>query len=169
MKLGLLLRRVAEGSLALCLVVMVIAVFGNVVMRYAMGTGWVISEELARLLFVWLVSIAATLAFAENKHLGFDMVTSRATGLTAAVMRWVATGLTALALFFLIRGAWQQVLVGMDTRSPVMNYPLALTAGAIFVMGVSMACLLAAQWWQEVSGKAGSTPSDRDPHNGGEA
>jgi TRAP-type C4-dicarboxylate transport system permease small subunit len=147
-----LVKHAAEALLALCLLGMVIAVFGNVVLRYVWGTGWVVSEELSRLLFVWLVAVAATLTFAEGKHLGFDLVTARLTGKPAAAMRWLTRGLIALALYYLITGAWAQVLVGMDSRSPVMNYPLALGAGAIFVMGVCMAVLLALQAVAELRG-----------------
>ena len=63
--------------MVLCLTGMVVAVFGNVLLRYFWGTGWVVSEELSRLLFVWLVCLSATLAFGEGKHLGFDLVTAR--------------------------------------------------------------------------------------------
>lgn len=146
------IKHAAEGLLALCLLGMVVAVFGNVVLRYVWGTGWVVSEELSRLLFVWLVSVAATLTFAENKHLGFDLVTARLRGKPAAAMRWLTRGLIALALYYLITGAWAQVVVGMGSRSPVMNYPLALGAGAIFVMGVCMALLLVLQAVAELRG-----------------
>lgn len=148
------LRHLCEGFLALCLLVMVVAVFGNVVLRYVWGTGWVVTEELARLLFIWLVCISATLAFGEGKHLGFDLVTSRLTGMPAAVLRWLTRSLIALALYYLIVGSWQQVLVGMDSRSPVMNYPLALAAGGTLVMGVAMAVLLVVQSWTELQGQA---------------
>jgi TRAP-type transport system small permease protein len=60
------------------------------------------------------------------------------------VLRWLSRGLIALALYYLIVGSWQQVLVGMDSRSPVMNYPLALAAAGTLVMGVCMAVLLLA-------------------------
>lgn len=147
-----LMRHLAEGFLALCLLVMVLAVFGNVVMRYVWGTGWVVTEELARLLFIWLVCVSATLAFGEGKHLGFDMLTSRLRGAPAAVLRWLTRGLMALALYHLIVGSWQQVLVGMDSHSPVMNYPLALAAGGTLFMGVCMAGLLVLQAWLDLRG-----------------
>lgn len=147
------LKHLAEGFLALCLAGMVVAVFGNVVLRYVWGTGWVVSEELSRLLFVWLVAIAATLTFAEGKHLGFDLVTARLSGVPAAVLRWLTRGLIGLSLYYLITGAWAQVVVGMGSRSPVMNYPLALAAGAIFVMGVCMAALLVLQALAELGGR----------------
>lgn len=151
---GNALRHLVEGLMALSLVGMVLAVFGNVVLRYVWGTGWVVSEELSRLLFVWLVCLAATLAFGEGKHLGFDLVTARLSGWQAAMLRWLSRVLTALALYYLITGAWAQVVVGMDSRSPVMNYPLALAAGGVLVMGVSMAVLLALQAWADWRGQA---------------
>ena len=154
------LRHAFEALMALSLLGMVIAVFGNVVLRYFWGTGWVVSEELSRLLFVWLVSLAATLTFGEGKHLGFDLVTERVKGRTAAVFRWLTRFLIALSLFYLVRGAWAQVLVGMDSHSPVMNYPLALAAGAILFMGVCMAGLLVLQAWLDLSGRSdGTSPS----------
>lgn len=153
MKLGHVLKHGAEALLALCLLGMVIAVFGNVVQRYVWGTGWVVSEELSRLLFVWLVCLSATLAFGEHKHLGFDLVTARLHGRAATAMRWLTRGLVAVALYYLIDGSWSQVLVGMDSRSPVMNYPLALGAAGTLFMGVCMAILLLAQCWQAWRGE----------------
>ncbi|HEY9094328.1 MAG TPA: TRAP transporter small permease [Hydrogenophaga sp.] len=152
--LGKFFRHTLEAPLAISLLGMVMAVFGNVVLRYFWGTGWVVSEELSRLLFVWLVSLAATLSFGEGKHLGFDLVTERVKGAVAsAALRWLSRGLIAVALYYLIRGAWSQVVVGMDSRSPVMNVPLALGAGAILFMGVCMAVLVLVQAWQDLQAK----------------
>lgn len=153
MRLTHTLKRLIEALMALCLLGMVAAVFGNVVLRYFWGTGWVVSEELSRLLFVWLVCLSATLAFGEQKHLGFDLLTARLSGFKAAVLRWLSLGLMALALYYLITGSWAQVLVGMDSRSPVMNYPLALGAAGTLFMGVCMAILLLAQCWQAWRGE----------------
>ena len=154
MALGKFLKNLVEGLMALCLLGMVLAVFGNVVQRYFWGTGWVVSEELSRLLFVWLVCLSAILAFGENKHLGFDLVTARLKGPAAAVFRWLTRGLIALALYYLIDGSWSQVLVGMDSRSPVMNMPLAVGAAGTLVMGVCMAVLLVLQAWDDLRGNA---------------
>lgn len=152
--LFLAVRHAVEALMALCMAGMVLAVFGNVVLRYFWGTGWVVSEEMSRLLFVWLVCLAATQAFGENKHLGFDLVTARLTGKPAALLRWLSRGLVALALYYLITGAWAQVVVGMDSRSPVMNYPLALAAGGILLMGACMAVLLVFQAVADLRGDA---------------
>lgn len=140
-----LLHRLAEAAVALSLLGMVLAVFGNVVLRYFFNTGLAVSEELSRLLFVWMVCIGAVLAMAEGKHLGFDMVTRRLRGRWATLCRWLARALIALALYYLIKGSWLQLLAGLDSHSPVLGYPLALGAAGILVMGLAMAVLLAAQ------------------------
>jgi TRAP-type C4-dicarboxylate transport system permease small subunit len=155
--LGKFLKHLVEGLMALCLTGMVVAVFGNVLLRYFWGTGWVVSEELSRLLFVWLVCLSATLAFGEGKHLGFDLFTARLTGVKALVFRWLTRALIAVPLYYLITGSWVQMLVGMDSRSPVMGYPLAVAAGGTLVMGGCMAVLLLLQSWNELRGH---TPSD---------
>jgi len=154
MKPAQALKHGIEALLALCLLGMVVCVFGNVLLRYFWGTGWVVSEELSRLLFVWLVCLSAILAFGENKHLGFDLVTARLKGTSAAVFRWLTRGLIALALYHLIDGSWSQVLVGLDSRSPVMNTPLAVGAAGTLVMGVCMAMLLVLQAWDDLRGNA---------------
>ncbi|MBU0748671.1 MAG: TRAP transporter small permease subunit, partial [Gammaproteobacteria bacterium] len=99
--------------------------------------------------------------FGEGQHLGFDLVTARLKGAPAALFRWLSRGLMAVALYYLMVGAWQQVVVGMDSRSPVMNYPLALGAGGILLMGVCMAVILLLQAWQDL---CGTTPP-ADPHH----
>lgn len=162
--LGKSLKHLVEGLMALCLTGMVVAVFGNVLLRYFWGTGWVVSEELSRLLFVWLVCLSATLAFGEGKHLGFDLVTSRLTGVKALVFRWLTRVLIAVALYYLITGSWAQVLVGMDSRSPVMGYPLAVAAAGTLVMGACMAVLLLLQSWADLRGR---TPPDAEPTDEG--
>jgi TRAP-type transport system small permease protein len=153
------LHRLAEAAMALSLAGMVLAVFLNVLLRYFFNTGLAISEELSRLLFVWLVCIGAVLALAEGKHLGFDMVTSRLRGLPAAVCRWLTRVLIGVALYYLVTGSWQQVLAGMNSRSPVMNYPLALAAAGTLVMGAFMAVLLAIECVQAL--RHGETPEEQ--------
>ena len=61
-----------KGVIALCLAVMVVLVFGNVVLRYGFNSGITISEELSRWLLVWLTFLGAIVAVREHSHLGVD-------------------------------------------------------------------------------------------------
>src|SRR3546814_13459529 len=75
-----LLLKVAEAFMAATLTIMVIAVFSNVVLRYAFSTGLVIYDELSRLLFVWLVCVGSVVAASENKHLKLGRASCRERG-----------------------------------------------------------------------------------------
>lgn len=121
-------RHLGETLLALCLAGMVIAVFANVVLRYGFNSGLNASEELSRLLFVWMVFLGATLAYPAGQHMAFTSLIAllRDQPRAFAVATLGIRGLVLLACVLLGRGAWQQVLVGMDSRSVVLNYPMAL-------------------------------------------
>lgn len=160
------IRSLTEAIVAVCLMVMLLVTFVNVVLRYGWGTGILISEELARLLFVWLVSLSAVIAFHEGKHLGFDMVTSRLRGWPVVVLWWISRGLMALVLYHLMLGSWEQVMMGLNSRSPVMGYPLALMAGGVFVMGVAMTVLLSFQGVTAL--RTGRLPPNLRPLGNGE-
>jgi gluconokinase len=121
-------QRLAEAAMALCLGVMALAVFVNVVLRYGFGSGVAASEELSRLLFVWMVFIGATAAYPRGEHMAF---TSLAAALRSrpAVLKALTVAirlLVLLAAVLLAWGAWQQVVVGLDSRSVVLGYPTAL-------------------------------------------
>ncbi|WP_375057226.1 TRAP transporter small permease [Zobellella sp. DQSA1] len=144
------LRRAAEAMLAISMFGMVCAVFLNVVMRYMFNTGLAGYEELSRLLFVWLVCIGAVLATVDHQHLRFDLVVDRLPAPAQRLCRWLSRGLIGWALYHLILGAWAQILVGIDSRSPVLGYPLGLAAAAIFFMAACMAVLLLREAWQDL-------------------
>ena len=64
--------RALKVAIALCLAVMVVLVFGNVVLRYVFNSGIAVSEELSRWLLVWLTFLGAIVALREHAHLGVD-------------------------------------------------------------------------------------------------
>jgi gluconokinase len=123
-----LFQRLAQSAMAACLGVMAVAVFVNVVLRYGFGSGIAASEELSRLLFVWMVFIGATAAYPAGEHMAFTSLIGLlkdrpvAMGLATLFIR----ALVVLACGLLAWGAWQQVVVGMDSHSVVLGYPTAL-------------------------------------------
>lgn len=124
------MKRTAESLMALCLAVMALAVFVNVVLRYGFGSGIAASEELSRLLFVWMVFIGATAGYPAGEHMAFTSLLrplQRRPAALAALTRLIH-GLVVVACTLLAWGAWQQVVVGLDSRSVVLGYPVALLA-----------------------------------------
>ena len=54
--------RILKCTIAVCLAVMVVLVFGNVALRYIFNSGITMSEELSRWLLVWLTFLGAIVA-----------------------------------------------------------------------------------------------------------
>ena len=118
-------QALAQALMAACLGVMAVAVFFNVVLRYGFGSGIAASEELSRLLFVWMVFIGATAAYPAGEHMAF---TSFVAGLrhrprTLLLLTACIRMLVVLSCVMLGRGAWQQVEVGLSSNSVVLGYP----------------------------------------------
>ncbi|MGM9428797.1 TRAP transporter small permease subunit [Hydrogenophaga sp. MI9] len=122
------LQRVALALMAACLAVMACSVFLNVVLRYGFGSGIAASEELSRLLFVWMVFIGAAAAYPAGEHMAFTSLVGlvRKRPRTFKAVTLVIRLLVLLAAVLLGRGAWQQVVVGLDSNSVVLGYPVAL-------------------------------------------
>ena len=120
--------RISQVLMASCLGVMAVAVFINVVLRYGFGSGVPASEELSRLLFVWMVFIGATAAYPLGEHMAFTSLVGLLQKKPAlmAVATVVIRLLVVLACVLVARGAWQQVVVGLDSHSVVLGYPTAL-------------------------------------------
>ena len=131
---------ITNTLMAVCLGVMALSVFVNVVLRYGFGSGVAGSEELSRLLFVWMVFIGATAAYPLGEHMAFtsllELLRSR-----PAAMRWATALVRSLVLLGCVMvgwGAWQQVVVGMDSTSVVLHYRVALLPLPAFLCAVAI-------------------------------
>ena len=135
--------RLAQWAVAACLAVMSLAVFLNVVLRYGFGSGIAASEELARLLFVWMVFIGAAAAYPRGEHMAFTslvaLLRSRPAlmGLVTALIRLLVIAGAAMVA----HGAWQQVIVGLDSHSVVLGYPTALLPLPAFLSSTAIALM----------------------------
>ena len=138
-------QRTANVAMGACLAVMACAVFFNVVLRYGFGSGVPASEELSRLLFVWMVFIGATAAYPRGEHMAFTSLVGmlRKRRVAFGAMTVLIRLLVIFACALLAWGAWQQVVVGLGSRSVVLRYPTALlplpallSAAAIGVMAL---------------------------------
>ena len=117
--------RLLEAVIALCLAVMVVLVFGNVLLRYGFNSGITLSEELSRWLFVWMTFMGAVVALKEHGHLGTDMLVGR----LGPVGKKVCLGLSQVLMLFvcwlLFKGSYEQAKVNYDSTSAVMEVSMA--------------------------------------------
>ncbi len=145
------LLRFADTLMASCLGVMAVAVFINVVLRYGFGSGLAASEELSRLLFVWMVFIGATAAYPVGEHMAFTTLVEMLKDKPAAMkfMTLLIRVLVILACALLGWGAWQQVVVGIDSKSVVLGYSSALLPLPAFLCAVAIGLMAL---WELVRG-----------------
>jgi TRAP-type C4-dicarboxylate transport system permease small subunit len=117
--------RMLEVIIAVCLAVMVVLVFGNVMLRYGFNSGITLSEELSRWLFVWMTFMGAIVALKEHGHLGTDMLVSR----LGARGKKFCLGLSHLLMLFvcwlLLTGSFEQAKVNYGSTSAVMEVSMA--------------------------------------------
>ncbi len=132
--------RLADTLMAVTLAVMACAVFLNVVLRYGFGSGVAASEELSRLLFVWMVFIGATAAYPLGEHMAFTslMRPLRSKPWALKLLTRAIHALVVVACALVGWGAWQQVVVGLGSTSVVMGYSSALLPLPAFLCAVAI-------------------------------
>jgi TRAP-type transport system small permease protein len=154
------MNRIVEGyfqllkiAIVLCLALMVVLVFGNVVLRYAFNLGITVSEEVSRFLFVWLTFLGAIIAFREHGHLGVDMVVSRlpATGKKACLI--VSQVLMLYVTWLFLQGSWQQTLINMSVKSPSAGISMGLFYGVGVLFSVSAGLIILHDLYRVLTGK----------------
>jgi TRAP-type transport system small permease protein len=136
-------QRVGEAAMALSLGLMAVLVFTNVVLRYFFNSSVTESEELSRLLFVWMVFLGTTVAYPLGAHMAFTslLLPLREKPFALGVMTRVIHSLVLLASVLVAWGAWQQVTVGWETVSPVVGYPAALVPLPAFLSCTAIAVM----------------------------
>lgn len=117
--------RVLNGLMAAGLALMVVLVFGNVFMRYALNSGITLSEELSRWLFVWTIFMGAVVALKEHGHLGTDMLVGRLGPRGKKLCYLLSHGLMLWLCYLLFIGAYTQAQINWDTTSAVMEVSMS--------------------------------------------
>ena len=145
--------RTLEACCALLMTAMVVLVFGNVVLRYFFSTGWLISEEISRWMFVWMVFMGAVAVMRERGHMGTDMVVVRLLGWAQRLCLVVAQLLMLYITWLMLSGSWTQVLVNRETEAPVSGLSVSIFYFAGVLFAVSTLLILLHQFWRAVTGQ----------------
>jgi TRAP-type C4-dicarboxylate transport system permease small subunit len=96
-----LIMRLPDSLAAVLLFVITVLITAQVLVRYAFGGSLVWSEELTRLLFVWMVMVAAVTAPQMQVDFLVDLFPPRLRALQRILVEFVVMGLTII----LIQGA----------------------------------------------------------------
>jgi len=154
------MSRIVEGYfhflkilIALFLAIMVVLVFGNVVLRYAFNLGITVSEELSRMLFVWLTFLGAIIAMREHGHLGVDILVKRLPAAGKKICLVVSHLLMLYATWLFLDGSWQQTLINLDVAAPATGLSMGLMYGVGIVFSVSVGIILLYDLYRVLTGR----------------
>ena len=103
---GHIIDEIEETSIAICLGLMTLITFANVVARYLFNSNILWALELTVFLFAWLVLMGASYAVKKNVHIGVDVVINMAsTGVRKLLAILSVTACLAFSIMLLI-GSW---------------------------------------------------------------
>ena len=156
--------------IAAALLLMVALVFGNVVMRYAFNSGFTVSEELSRWLFVWLTFLGAVVALRDNAHLGTDMLVGKLGARGKRICMGLSLALMLYCLWLLFQGSLEQFKLNVDSDSPVMEASMGWFYACGMVFAVLGAPILLQDLYKLLSGQVDDAhlllmqESEESPH-----
>ena len=145
--------KVIEWILALCLLAMVIMVFGNVVLRYGFNSGITVSEEMSRFVFVWLTFIGAIVAMREGAHLGIDTLVSRLSRTGKKVCLAISEVLMLICCVLFFWGTWLQHNVNATNVAPVTGLNMIWVYGIGYVTSLGIGLLILHKLWRLITGQ----------------
>lgn len=139
--------------IAAALALMVVLVFGNVFMRYAFNSGFSVSEELSRWLFVWLTFLGAIVALRDKGHLGTDMLVGRLGPKGKKLCMALGLLLMLFTCWLLFKGSYDQCVINWDTTSAVMEVSMSWFYASGMVFAVLGGLILLSDLWLLLSGQ----------------
>ena len=149
-----------EFLIVLCLAAMVVMVFGNAALRKLSDTGLIlfgggidVSEELSRIVFVWLTFIGAVVVARENGHLGVDTLVAKfgTRGRTISMVISDALSVLCCAVFFW--GTWRQAGLHVSNYAPITGMSMIWVYGMGFFTSIGMGALAIARIVRTLAGK----------------
>lgn len=146
--------RLLKALVGVLLAAMVVLVFGNVVLRYAFGSGITVSEELARWFFVWLVFLGAIVGLKEHSHLGVDTLLLALSRTGRRICFVLSHVLMIGCSILLVKGSWAQTLINWNVKAPASGLSVGLFYGIGAVFGASAIAILSFELVQVLLGRA---------------
>jgi len=137
------LTRTLEVLMVLCLAVMLVMVFGNVVLRLFFNTGIDLSEEIPRFAFVWMTFLGAIVGMRRRAHLGVDILVQALPVLGRKVCWGVSQVVMLVCCVYIVYGTYLQHDIIEGNASPVAQLSMLWVFGVSYLTGtaIGMICL----------------------------
>jgi TRAP-type transport system small permease protein len=137
------LTRALEVMMVLCLVVMLVMVFGNVVLRLFWNTGIDLSEEIPRFAFVWMTFLGAVVGMRRRAHLGVDMLVQALPLLGRKICWGISQALMLVCCLYMVYGTYLQHDIIAGNASPVAQLSMLWVFGVSYITGTAIGIICA--------------------------
>ncbi|MGK0270305.1 MAG: C4-dicarboxylate transporter DctQ subunit [Cocleimonas sp.] len=105
-KLGQIVDEIEETSIAVCLGLMTLITFANVIARYVFNSNILWALELTVFLFAWLILMGASYAVKKHIHIGVDVVINMVSPSTRKTLALIAVAACLVYSILLLIGSW---------------------------------------------------------------
>ncbi|MGB0722891.1 MAG: TRAP transporter small permease [Gammaproteobacteria bacterium] len=105
-KLGRLVDNIEETSIAICLGLMTIITFANVIARYVYESNILWALEATVFLFAWLVLMGMSYGVKKHVHIGVDVVINHVSAPVRKVFALLAVAASLTFSILLLIGSW---------------------------------------------------------------
>lgn len=124
-KIGNIYDHFEEIFLVVCIIIMVVIIFLQVVMRYAFNYSLSWTEELARILFIWISWIGISLGEKRGEHITITLVKDRLKGNARTIFLVIGNILTlAILMVLIVKGiAITGQIYGMTSTTAALHIP----------------------------------------------
>jgi len=116
---------------ALLIAAEIVILFAGVISRYFLQEPLVWSDELASLLFLWLASLGAVVAFRRNEHMRMTALVGMTSSRVRTFLEAISIGATLAFLLFMIEPAYEFASEEIDVTTPALELSNAWRAAAL--------------------------------------
>ena len=144
-----------EIFLVVCIAIMVVLIFTQVIMRYFFNNSLVWSEELARVLFIWASWIGISLGQKKGEHIKITMVTDRLHGKVRQIVLCIGDICTLGILIVLcVEGILVvEHITSIGSATPALGIPKSVVYAAVPLSCLLMAVRVIKDMYFTISGK----------------
>ncbi|MDF2997093.1 MAG: Tripartite ATP-independent periplasmic transporter DctQ component [Xanthobacteraceae bacterium] len=136
--------RALEIIMVLCMIVMLVMVFGNVMLRIFFNTGIDLSEEMPRFAFVWMTFLGGIVGLHKRAHLGVDLVVQALPVLGRKICWGISQVIMLVCSLYIFYGTWLQHEIIAGNSSPVAQISTLWVYGVSYVTGAAIAIICTA-------------------------
>lgn len=133
-------QKTMEAACALSFGALFVVFMAQVFWRYVLNHPLTWSQEVASILYVWIVCVGAATIVPERDHVAFSLIYSSVRPRTRRVLALAGTGLVTGAFLAALYGNLDYIAFTARQRSPSLRLPMDWVFGAF---GVFMVLIIA--------------------------